>query len=57
VLHAELVLERPLTQAERDSVLAMLRREISPHLTYEVRQVDAIAWGPTHKRQDVVSLI
>jgi phenylacetate-coenzyme A ligase PaaK-like adenylate-forming protein len=57
VLHAELVLDRPLTKAERQAVLNMLRREISPDLSYEVRQVDSIAWAPTYKRQDVVSLV
>src|SRR3712207_4590492 len=57
VLHAELVLDRPLTEQEREAVLAMLRQVISPDLTYEVHQVEAIAWAPTYKRQDVVSLI
>ena len=57
VLHAEVVLDRPLTDQEREAVLAMLREVISPDLTYEVHQVEAIAWAPTYKRQDVVSLI
>ena len=57
VLVAELVLDRALSEAEREAVLAMLRRVISPDLRYEVRQVEAIAWAPTYKRQDVVSLI
>ena len=54
---AELVLDRALSEAEREAVLAMLRRVISPDLRYEVRQVEAIAWAPTYKRQDVVSLV
>jgi phenylacetate-CoA ligase len=57
VLHAELVLDRPLTEQEREAVLSMFRREISPDLTYEIHQVEAIAWAPTFKRQDVVSLV
>jgi phenylacetate-CoA ligase len=57
VIHVELVLERPLTEAERTAVVALLSREISPDLTYEVRQVERIEWGPTYKRQDLVSLV
>jgi phenylacetate-CoA ligase len=56
-LHAELVLDRPLTEDERQSMLAMLREVISPELTYEIHQVETIDWGPTYKRQDVISLI
>ena len=57
VLHVELVLDRPLTEAERRGVVAMLSREISPDLTYEIRQVERIDWAPTYKRQDLVSLV
>jgi phenylacetate-CoA ligase len=57
VIHVELVLERPLTEAERRGVIAMLSREISPDLAYEIRQVERIDWSPTYKRQDLVSLI
>ena len=57
LLHAEIVLDRPLTDDERQGFVAMLRREISPQLGYEIHQVETIAWGPTYKRQDVVSLI
>jgi phenylacetate-CoA ligase len=57
ILNAELVLDRPMTTDEKDAVLAMLRSEISPHLTYEIKEMDRINWGPTYKRQDVVSLI
>jgi hypothetical protein len=46
-----------MTEQEREAVLAMLRQMISPDLTYDVRQVEAIAWAPTYKRQDVISLI
>jgi phenylacetate-CoA ligase len=56
-LHAEIVLDRPLTDAERQGFVAMLRREVSPQLDYEIHQVERIAWGPTYKRQDVISLI
>jgi phenylacetate-CoA ligase len=57
VVHAEVVLERPLTEAERQGLIAMLGREISPDLVYEVRQVERIEWAPTYKRQDFISLI
>jgi phenylacetate-CoA ligase len=57
VLVAELVLDRPLSPHERNAVVAMLRKEISPDLTYEVRQVEHIEWAPTYKRQDFVSLV
>jgi phenylacetate-CoA ligase len=56
-LHAEIVLDRPLADDERQAFVAMLQREISPELTYEIHQVERIAWGPTYKRQDVISLI
>jgi phenylacetate-CoA ligase len=57
VLHAELVMDRPMTQEEKHGVLSMLRSQISPDLTYEIKELDRIEWGPTYKRQDVVSLI
>jgi phenylacetate-CoA ligase len=57
VLHAEIVLDRPLADDERQRFVAMLQGEISPELTYEIHQVERIAWGPTYKRQDVISLI
>ena len=56
-LHAELVLERTLTEDERRGIAAVLRDVISPELNYEVHQVEKIDWGPTYKRQDVISLI
>jgi phenylacetate-CoA ligase len=56
-LHAELVLDRPLTEDERHGIAAVLSDIISPELNYEVRQVEKIDWGPTYKRQDVISLI
>ena len=45
------------SEQELKAVLVMLHEKISPDLSYEVRQVDAIAWAPTAKRQDVLSLI
>ena len=57
MLHAEIVLDRPITDDERQGFVAMLQREISPELDYEIHQVEHIAWGPTYKRQDVISLI
>lgn len=57
LLHAEIVLDRALTDEERHGFVAMLRREISPELTYEIHEVESIAWGPTYKRQDVISLL
>jgi phenylacetate-CoA ligase len=57
VLHAEIVLDRPATDEERQAFVAMLQQEISPELTYEIHQLERIAWGPTYKRQDVISLI
>jgi phenylacetate-CoA ligase len=57
VLHVELVLDRPLTDMERQGIVAMLAREISPALTYDIRQVERIDWAPTYKRQDLVSLV
>ena len=57
VLHAEIVLDRPITDDERHGFVAMLQREISRELSYEIHQVERIAWGPTYKRQDVISLI
>jgi phenylacetate-CoA ligase len=56
-IHAQLVVERELSKAEREALVAMLRTEISPKLNYEIHQVDKIDWGPTYKRQDVISLI
>lgn len=57
VIRVEMVLDRPLTDAERDGLVMLLRTDLSPELTYEVVQVPAIAWTPGDKRQDVVSLI
>lgn len=57
VIHAECVLDRALTPAERDAVERMLKREIGAGLIYKVMELDKIDWGPTYKRQDVVSLV
>lgn len=56
-LRAEVVLDRPITAEEKAAVAALLRREMGDELSYEVVQLDAIPWGPTGKRQDVVSLL
>lgn len=57
VIRAECVLGYAMTIQEKAKAEAMLRRAISPDLTYEVVQLERIDWGPTYKRQDVVSLI
>lgn len=57
VIRAEVVLDRPLTSGEVLGLTEMLAREIHPALRYEIEQVDRIDWGPSYKRQDVVSLI
>jgi phenylacetate-CoA ligase len=57
VINLELVLDRPITPSEREAALATLHRDISPDLTYEVMQVEKIDWGPSYKRQDVISLV
>lgn len=57
LIRAEYVAERVLTEAEREVMFGILRREITPELRYELVQTDRIAWGPTYKRQDVVSLV
>lgn len=57
MIRVECVLDRPLTSDERRGTVAMLEREITPKVAYEVVQLERIDWGPTYKRQDVVSLI
>lgn len=57
VIRAEVVLNRLLTDDETVGLRDMLAREIHPAIRYEIEQVDAIDWGPSYKRQDVVSLI
>lgn len=57
VIRAEVVLNRPLTDDEAVGLRDMLAREIHPAIRYEIEQVDWIDWGPSYKRQDVVSLI
>lgn len=54
---AELVLDRPLLAAEREALAAMLRERIHPKLRYRIEQVNAIAWAPGGKRQEMVCLI
>jgi phenylacetate-CoA ligase len=57
VIRAELVLSEPLTDDHRAAIVAMLRSEIDPTLAYEIAEMEAIAWGSSYKRQDVVSQI
>jgi phenylacetate-CoA ligase len=57
VIHAECVMDRAMTPDERKGLMETLQREISPDLIYEIKEVGHIAWGPTYKRQDVVSLV
>jgi phenylacetate-CoA ligase len=57
VIRAELVLSEPLSDDHRAAIVAMLRSEIDPTLAYEISEVEAIAWGSSYKRQDVVSQI
>lgn len=54
---AEVVLDRPLAERERAALLAMLGRRSHPAFTFTLQQVDAIAWAPGAKRQDLVSLV
>jgi phenylacetate-CoA ligase len=56
-IRIEVVMDRPLTDAEREGLLNMLRNTVHAALTYHVEQVDAIAWAPTFKRQDLVCLV
>ncbi|MDF2797482.1 MAG: hypothetical protein K0R85_226 [Devosia sp.] len=56
-IEAEYVMDRAMTPAEEQALVALLRHEISPEIDYVVQRLDAIAWGPTYKRQDVVSLV
>lgn len=42
---------------QRLALVAMLRACISPEFDYELREVEAIAWAPGGKRQDIVSLV
>ncbi|MES2975117.1 MAG: AMP-binding protein [Pseudomonadota bacterium] len=56
-MRVELVLERALSPDEHAALLAMLRKQVYADFDYDIRQVDAIAWTPGAKRQDVVSLV
>lgn len=56
-MRVELVLDRALAAGEHAALVAMLRRQVHDGFDYDIRQVDAIAWMPGAKRQDVVSLI
>jgi phenylacetate-CoA ligase len=52
-LRAELVLDRALQAAEKDALLAMLRKEIGEEFTFEVVQVPSIPM-PNFKREEFV---
>lgn len=54
---AEVVVERPLLQAERDAIVRMLQRDLSPLLNYHVRETERIERTASNTRQDFVSLI
>lgn len=56
-VRAELVLERPLTEAERTKLVDMLRDKLHAEFTYHVEQVEKIEWTRSHKRQDLVCLV
>ncbi|WP_127754105.1 phenylacetate--CoA ligase family protein [Devosia sp. 1566] len=57
VVEAEYVMDRAMTPQEEQALLSLLRHEISPEIAYVVKRLDAIPWGPSYKRQDVVSLV
>lgn len=56
-LLVEVVCQRPLTEAEHRALRLFLEQGISPDAHYDIRQVGAIAWSKTSKRQDFVSLL
>ena len=53
----EVEAERAVTDAEKAGLGALIRRQSSQEFAVEVRQVEAIAWGPSGKRQQVVNLL
>jgi phenylacetate-CoA ligase len=57
VVQVEIVMDRPITEAEREGIAAMLKRELTPEFRYEIIQVAAIAWGQGFKRQDIICLV
>ena len=56
-LKVELVLDRQLTADEHVAIREMLHQQVSPLFSYEVLQVESIAWTRSAKRQDVLSLV
>ena len=54
---AELVLDHPITPAETDATLTMLRKLIGANYDFELLQLDAIPWPPGRKRQEFVGLM
>lgn len=53
----EVANDRPLLQEQRQAIIDLMRHEISPEIEFDVVELDRIDWGPTYKRQDVVSLV
>ncbi len=53
----ELVLAAALTPQQHAAVISMLRTRTSVEFSFEIRQLDAIAWPPGDKRQEVVCLL
>jgi phenylacetate-CoA ligase len=56
-VQAEVVMARPLTDAEAEAIVRMLREVVSPRLAYHVRQVERIDKTGSYKRQDIISLL
>ena len=54
---AELVLDHPMTDAERTALQSMLMRLIGAEFRFELEQLSAIPWPPGGKRQEFVGLI
>lgn len=57
LITAEYVMERELTSQEHQAFTQLLRDEISPDVTYAIVRKQHIDWGPSYKRQDIISLV
>lgn len=57
VITAEYVMDRDLSDSEHQAFLLLLQMEISPDVSYEIVRLPEIAWGPSYKRQDIISLV
>lgn len=53
---AEVVLDTPLSAAQHAALCSMLQRHIGEEFTFDVVQLEAIAWPPGRKRQEFVGL-